>query len=300
MAHRGIREREHPMQSRKRRLNFSLVLISLIIVVIGAVIVTTALRNTSPKNLQPAQASALTTMTDIATVTTIPTTPPAVANLEDDASQWGIFYDGGNALAKLQNISQPSVDGSALKISLLSGQPYTGIHAYRNLPANDTATKFDLKLFFSFSSVTPIQALEFTMNSWVNNQRWEWALQWENIGDGTTQQGNPPTWRLWTGRSWQNIGVRQQLSPKIWHKLHLKGDLLLRQVLTKYSHQFPRQETRWQWRCNWMVIVVRTHTKCTSMELTSNGVEMRCMNPLAITKPGKRGSKRRTVSIVRV
>ncbi len=218
------------MQSRKRRLNFSLVLISLIIVVIGAVIVTTALRNTSPKHLQPAQASALTTMTDIATVTSIPTTPPAVANLEDDASQWGIFYDGGNALAKLENISQPSVDGSALKISLLSGQPYTGIHAYRNLPANDTATKFDLKLFFSFSSVTPIQALEFTMNSWVNNQRWEWALQWENIGDGTTQQGNPPTWRLWTGRSWQNIGVRQQLSPKIWHKLHLKGDLLHGQV----------------------------------------------------------------------
>ena len=133
-------------------------------------------------------------------------------------------------MAQLENVSQPSVDGSALKIALISGQPYTGIHAYRNLPATQTATTFDLTLFFYFSSVTPMQALEFTMNSWVNNQRWEWALQWENIGDGTPQQGHPPTWRLWTGMSWQNIGVRQHLSAQMWHKLHLKGDLVHGQV----------------------------------------------------------------------
>src|SRR5436190_23844256 len=46
-----------------------------------------------------------------------------VANLDDDASQWGIFYDGGTATATVQNVSKPSVDGSALKVSLISGQP---------------------------------------------------------------------------------------------------------------------------------------------------------------------------------
>src|SRR5438132_8247409 len=214
------------MLSRKRRPNFSLVLISLIIVVISAVVINIAVRTSLPRRLQANQVSPVTTTISTVTSTSVSVTAPITASLEDNASQWGIFYDGSNASAKLENVSQPSVDGSALKISLISGQPYTGIHAYRNLPANDTATKFDLALLFYFSSVTPIQALEFTMNTWVNNQRWEWALQWENIGDGSPQQGNPPTWRLWTGRSWQNIGVRQQLSAKTWHKLRLKGDLL--------------------------------------------------------------------------
>jgi hypothetical protein len=151
-------------------------------------------------------------------------------NLEDDASQWGIFYDGGSATAKLDNITSPGVDGTALKISLVSGQPYTGIHAYRNLNSADTATSFEMNLSFHLSSATPIQALEFTMSTWVNNQRWEWALQWEHIGDGTQEQGNPPTWRVWTGKSWQNIGVRQQLSTNTWHHLHLEGDISSGQV----------------------------------------------------------------------
>ncbi len=86
------------------------------------------------------------------------------ANLDDDASQWGIFYDGGTATAIVQNVSKPSVDGSAIEVSLISGQPYVGIHAYRNLAPADTATTFNLTLSFYFPTVTPIQALEFTEN----------------------------------------------------------------------------------------------------------------------------------------
>lgn len=218
------------MQPGKRKFNVSLVLIGLIIVVVGVGVITVLVRNGVPQRLQANQVSPSTATVGGATSTSVSATTPTPAHLEDDASQWGIFYDGGNALAKLEQVSQPSVDGSALKISLISGQPYTGIHAYRNLPANETATTFDLTIFFYFSSATPMQALEFTMSTWVNDQRWEWALQWEHIGDGTPQQGNPPTWRLWTGSSWQNIGVSQQLSAETWHMFHLKGDLLHGQV----------------------------------------------------------------------
>src|SRR5947209_4539806 len=58
---------------------------------------------------------------------------PSATNLDDDASQWGIFYDGGSAMATVTNVAKPSIDGAALKASLLSGQPYVGIHVYRNL-----------------------------------------------------------------------------------------------------------------------------------------------------------------------
>jgi hypothetical protein len=153
-------------------------------------------------------------------------TPSPTPGLEDDASQWGIFYDGGSANASLNNVANPSLDGSALQISLSGGDPFTGIHAYINLPPDNAAHTFDLSLSFYFTNVTPIQALEFTMNQWVNNQRWEWAMQWQHIGDGTPQQGNPPNWRVWTGSGWQDSGVMQQLAVNAWHKFHLKGNIV--------------------------------------------------------------------------
>ena len=78
-----------------------------------------------------------TTATQIQSETNSGTTAP---NLDDDASQWGIFYDGGTATATVQNVSKPSLDGTALAVSLISGQPYVGIHAYRNLAPSGTAT----------------------------------------------------------------------------------------------------------------------------------------------------------------
>ena len=194
-----------------QRAKFTSLIIGIVSLIFGGLA-------TCGTSLSPGNTSAAAIQTS-----TIPAT--IAANLEDDASQWGIFYDGGTATATLKNVSKPSVDGTALKISLISGQPYVGIHAYRNLAAADAATSFEMNLSFYFPSATAIQALEFTMNTWVNNQRWEWALQWERIGGGT-----PPPWRLWTGSAWQNIGVTQQLSVKKWHKLQIKGDISNGQV----------------------------------------------------------------------
>jgi hypothetical protein len=144
------------------------------------------------------------------------------SDLDDDASQWGIYQDGGTVDGALSSTTTPSLDGSALLVALQGGQPYTGLHAYRNLPqVNPLASQFTLTLSFQFTSLSSIQALEFTMNTWVKDVRWEWAVQWEHIGDGSSQQGTPPTWRLWTGTSWQDIGLVQSLTAGSWHHLRL-------------------------------------------------------------------------------
>ena len=149
----------------------------------------------------------------------------SLTNLDDDASQWGIFQDHGSVLGTVENVAQTSPSGPILVASLLGGQPYTGMHVYRNVAPIDNATTFELSLSFEFTSLANVQALEFTTSKWVQNKRWEWALQWENIGDGSIQQGDPASWRLWTGSNWQNIGIQQLLRAHTWHTLHLYGDI---------------------------------------------------------------------------
>src|SRR5204863_4008364 len=90
------------------------------------------------------------------------------SDLDDDASQWGIYQDGGSVDGSLSATATPSLDGSALQVALQGGQPYTGLHAYRNLPqANPLASQFTLPLSFQFTQLSSVQALEFTMNTWV-------------------------------------------------------------------------------------------------------------------------------------
>jgi hypothetical protein len=153
----------------------------------------------------------------------------AAIHLDDASSAWGIYIDPPTktAQAAVAGVTRPSVDGKALQIALKGGQPYTGVHVYRNLmgaPQTAGARSFALSLRFRYDpSASPVQALEFTMSKWRNHRRWEWALQWERVGDGTAQQGQPPTWRLWNGTGWQNIGVRQDLAANRWHTLSLSG-----------------------------------------------------------------------------
>lgn len=153
-------------------------------------------------------------------------TTTALTHLENNASVWGIYQDQGQVQGTLVNVAQPSLDGNALAASLVSGQAYTGMHSYRNLAPADNAVTFQLDLSFQFSDAAAVQALEFTTSKWYNNKRWEWALQWENVGDGGPQQGAPPTWRLWTGSSWQDTGIRQSLNAQTWHTLSLTGKIV--------------------------------------------------------------------------
>jgi len=98
------------------------------------------------------------------------------------------------------------------------------------LPAVNSATSFSATYSFFFPELKAIQGLEFTMNKWTNDQRWEWALQWQIVPDGSVRQGAPNSWRLWDGQYWQDTGVTQALQTGTWHTLHLTGDIVDGQV----------------------------------------------------------------------
>jgi hypothetical protein len=146
-------------------------------------------------------------------------------DLDDTAANWHLYYDGTGS-GSVSQVSSPSQDGSALKISLDSGTPYLGVQAYQNLAAADSATSFTLSESFYFPNATPIQALEFSQDSWVQNTRYEWAMEWERIGTGVTT----PVWRVWTGSSWLSLGIAQNLAAGAWHTFTLTGNIVNGQV----------------------------------------------------------------------
>ena len=154
----------------------------------------------------------------IVTDTEAPTS--VMGNLEDDSSQWQIFYQK-TAKATLQKITKPSIDGSALQISLLNSDPNALTHVYRNLPIANGATTFELNFYFLFTSPGAVHSLYFSMSKWIHGQRWEWALLWQHFNNATSQQG----WYIWDGSNVQSLGVSQQLSANTWHFFHLYGDI---------------------------------------------------------------------------
>jgi hypothetical protein len=159
----------------------------------------------------------------------------SIADLQGDAASWKIYVDPPERRAgwRMDNVAGQRPQNRALRVGIGGGDPYTGIHAYRNnFPAAPDATSFKVSMDFRFDHTTwnneggpsRIQALEFTMNQFVKGRRWEWALQWENV-DHLGRAGFAPTWRLWDGHNWQDINVAQRLTPDAWHHLTLEGEI---------------------------------------------------------------------------
>lgn len=158
-----------------------------------------------------------------------------IHDLDEDAADWGVYCEGSPAWAK-ENVAIPSIDGKSLRCSITGGDPYSNVHCYRNLQPEPTAAVFTLTLSFWFSPTTTfnnqgapsiVQALEFTMNKWKHSKRYEFALQWQNVGDGA------PQWRYWDPNqpeSWVSLGVTDTLAGEQWHSLILEGDIINGQV----------------------------------------------------------------------
>ncbi len=163
-----------------------------------------------------------------ATLTTAPSPTPTLLSfesLDDEADSWTTIQD--TVVAKATNIQSPSLDGSALKVRLAKGHPGNSILAYRTLGRDDTVTTFELNLSFYFPSAASIQALGFSVDKWVNHQRWQWKLQWFNFPGA----GPPPSWRVFDGKNnWQDTHKIQYLSVNKWHNLQFKGDIVNGQV----------------------------------------------------------------------
>jgi ribosomal 50S subunit-recycling heat shock protein len=159
-------------------------------------------------------------------------------NLEEDASTWGAYQEG-NPTWVIENSQTNAPTGKALRCGLTGGDPYSNIHCYRNLPADPDARFFTLELDFylpetSFNNQgTPsrIQALEFTMNQWQGGKRYEWALQWMNVGL------NGPQWRYWDphqNERWVATTIQQALTVNQWHHLQMEGEIRSDQVYYRY------------------------------------------------------------------
>jgi hypothetical protein len=76
-----------------------------------------------------------------------------------------------------------------------------------------------------------IQGIEFTMNKWLQPNRYEFAWQWQNVGDGA------PQWRYWDphqpgSNRWVPLTppITQCLQGEQWHALILEGELIDGQV----------------------------------------------------------------------
>jgi hypothetical protein len=79
-------------------------------------------------------------------------------------------------------------------------------------------------------SASIIQALEFTMNKWSEGKRYEFALQWRNVGNGAG-----PGWRYWdpnqpAAERWVDLGLIDRLAGNQWHSLILQGEIVACQV----------------------------------------------------------------------
>ena len=150
-----------------------------------------------------------------------------IPGFDDQASLFHFFYDcypvqnpcPGHA--QVSDVPSPSEDGDALKINYETGNPpYMGADAYIRLGTDDAATRYQVNYDFYFPSRAPIQALEFCMNNYIQNKRYQWAMQWENIGSGA------PQWRLWNGSNWQAAGVSDNnINAGKWYTLTIDGNI---------------------------------------------------------------------------
>ena len=164
----------------------------------------------------------------------------AQIDLEEDASQWG-GYEEGQPTWVLESSTDHSPTANALKCGLTGGEPYSNIHCYRNLPADADAKYFKMDMDFfmpdtTFNNVdatSTVQALEFTMNQWQDELRYEWALQWMNVGE------NGPQWRYWDANQpdaerWVPLNLQQELAINTWHNLKLSGEIRNGKVFYHY------------------------------------------------------------------
>jgi len=166
-----------------------------------------------------------------------PVNPPSseTHNLDDDALDWGIDCENSPKWSR-QVVASPPLDDTALAFSITGGEPYSNIHCYRSFLPELDARAFKLTLSFWFTPTTTcnnvggpsvVQALEFAMNKWQDSNRYEWALQWQNVGAGA------PQWRYWDARDeWLPLPtpIAQCLMAGRWYALTLQGELRNGQV----------------------------------------------------------------------
>jgi len=154
-----------------------------------------------------------------------PTAAPNAAtdNLEDDKTHWGVYCPGTVNYA-VNNITDASTAKMLLDLAATGGgDPYAYIHAYRHLLADNDANSFTMRVRFNYDpkgKPSAVHALQFALESWNTGKRYEFAVEWLNLGSGQSK------WRYWTGSSWQDMGITTDLTTGTWHSLTVRGKIV--------------------------------------------------------------------------
>jgi hypothetical protein len=159
-------------------------------------------------------------------------------NLDTPASRWGTYCEG-SPIGSMENVSEPSLDGQSLRLSLTGGAPYSNLHFYEtNLPQPEVSL-FKLSLWFRMEPATTcanvggpsvVQQIEFTDSLWAGGSRWEAAVAYRNVGEGA------PGWRYWdphaSGDRWVALepSPTQCLAANEWHYLQLVSRIVAGQL----------------------------------------------------------------------
>ncbi|MCY2990968.1 MAG: hypothetical protein NTY19_24295 [Planctomycetota bacterium] len=168
-----------------------------------------------------------------------PLNPPSASidHLEETSDDWGVYVEGSPTW-ELDHVPTPSLDSNSLRLAVTGGDPYSNAYVYRLFQPEPNAVDFAVTFPFQFSPASScdssqppaiVQAIEFSMNTWVDSQRYEWALQWENVGNG---HDAAPQWRYWDPSQpqterWLALqpSISQCLVGEQWHTLTLRGKI---------------------------------------------------------------------------
>lgn len=125
-------------------------------------------------------------------------------DLDNDADAWKIWADPGNLLDGSLLYDPPmtipspgtpgNLAGDALRLAITGeNRPYTHLHGYRTLQQEPHVAAVEISMRWWLSETTwnnhgepsRIQAIEPEINKWGFDLRYEWALQWQNVSDGS-------------------------------------------------------------------------------------------------------------------
>lgn len=159
-----------------------------------------------------------------------------VSNLEQDATQWGVWC---GATAPTVTLG-PSAQQLLVDFRQSGGQATEYAHVYRNLLPDLAADSFVMTLDFNYqptASVARAQAVQFSMNSWRGGLRYEWAVEWLAVGTSNT-------WRFWDGSRFVDLGVSRDLAPGSWHRIQLEGTIMSSGLLLYKSFRVDGHTTQ--------------------------------------------------------
>ena len=140
---------------------------------------------------------------------------------------WGIFWGTLPAFRMKTLTKNSETPNNILTLSIERSTPYSFVHFYRNISISNIPQEQKLELMFLIPGNTGdknissrIQAIEWKISIWIDEKRYEWALQYQN------QQDKKPSWNYWhPHKGWLSLNITKKLEENLWYDLMLNGKI---------------------------------------------------------------------------